>query len=117
MVSCFFQSQLESVWTGLESTTRFWSEFWQIFVIFGQFWPIFGKVRTGEPHISVEEGRLEILMVREWSHVVSKVNWSRFGPGWSRVDTVLGRGLAVFCHFWPFLAIFGHFWPGRKGPK
>ncbi len=50
-------------------------------------------------------------MVREWSHVVSKVNWSRFGLGCSRRDTFLGRIVADFCHFWAFLAVFGHFWP------
>ncbi len=47
-------------------------------------------------------------MVRELSHVVSKVNWSRFGSGWSRIDTFLGRVLA---DFFSFLVIFGHFWP------
>ncbi len=40
-------------------------EFWRIFVIFGHFWPFlaifglfFSKVPAGEPHISVDEGRL-----------------------------------------------------------
>ncbi len=62
---------------------------------------------AGGPQISVEVGRFEVRMVREWSHVVSKVNWSRFGSGWSRLDTFLGRVLADFCHFWPFLAFLG----------
>ncbi len=69
--------------------------FWPILVIFGHFWPIFGKVPAGEPQISVEEGRFEL-------------GWCGNGP--MLFLKSIGVGLAsfrVFCHFWPFLAIFG----------
>ncbi len=46
MVACCFKSQLESVWTGLESIRHvFWGEFLRMLAIFGHFWPflaIFG---------------------------------------------------------------------------
>ncbi len=71
-----------------------------------RFWPGFGQVPAGRPQISVEEGRVEVRMVRYWSYVVSKVNWSRCEPAWSRLDAVLGRVLAVFCHYCPLLAHF-----------
>ncbi len=58
-------------------------------------------------------------MVREWSHGVSTVNWSRFGPVWSRVDTVFwgesGRIFVIFGHFWPFLAISPEMHKAEKG--
>ncbi len=73
------------------------------------FFFFFGQVPAGQPQIFGEEGRFEVGMVRELSYVVSKVNWSRVEPVWSRLDTLLGRVLADFCHFWPFLAIFGPF--------
>ncbi len=101
--------------------------FWPFLAIFGHFYPFVGQVRAGKPQISVEELRFE---VRRWSHVVSQVNWSRFGPvwsrldaksteepmlnvfyvdwsrlgsGWTRLEAVLARVLAIFCNFWPFL--------------
>ncbi len=73
------------------------------------FWPISGKVPPGEPQISVVEGRFEVKMVRQWSNVVSNVNWSQFGPGWSQPEAGWSRVLEIFCHFWPFLAHFGPF--------
>ncbi len=55
---------------------------------FCHFWPIFGPflaffaiLGPGGPQIFGEESRFDARMVRYWSHVVSKVNWRRFGDG------------------------------------
>ncbi len=73
------------------------------------FWPISSKVPPGEPQISVAEGRFEVKMVRQWSNVVSKVNWSRFRPGWRRPEAAWTRLLRIFGHFWQFVAVFDPF--------
>ncbi len=72
--------------------------------IWGHFGAILDREALGVPQISVEEDRIDARMVREWSNNVSKVDWSRFGSVWSRMEAVLGRVLAGFGRFWPFLA-------------
>ncbi len=55
----------------------------------------------------MEKGRFNARMVRESPNNGFDVDWSRFGPVRSQLQAVLGRILAGFGHFWPFLALFG----------
>ncbi len=105
---------LKSLGVGLDRFGAAWrlccgnfGDFLSFLPTFRPFLAFFAILGPGGPQIGGEGNRFDARMVREWTNNVFYVDWSRVGTVWSRLEAVLGRVLAIFCHFLPILVFLG----------